>query len=123
MTIDPNLEPAVDDSEADSNLVSQVSLSPVPLLRVAGRTALSRRIPGRDEEDEWVVDAGRVEDDEWKVEATPARRGATGEIPFSDPEPESVRMFRCREADDDMDGEEMGLSPSEDSTCGMVGRV
>lgn len=121
--IDPNLEPAVDDSEADSSLVSQVSLSPVPRLIVAGRTALSRRIPGRDEEDEWVVDAGRVEDDEWKVEATPPRRGAAGEMPESDPEPESVRMFRCREAEDDIEGEEMGLSASEESTCGMLGRV
>ena len=63
MIIDPNLEPAVKElvSEADSSLVSQVSLS---LLRVVGRTAIDRRIPGRDEEDEWNVGAGRVEDDE-----------------------------------------------------------
>ena len=61
--IDPNLEPAVKElvSEADSSLVSHVSLS---LLRVVGRTALDRRILGRDEEDEWNVVAGRVEDDE-----------------------------------------------------------
>lgn len=95
MMIDPNLEPAVDDSEADSSLVSQVTLSPVPLLIAAGRIALDRRIPGRDEEDEWNIDAGRVEDEEWKVEETPPRRGADGEIPFSDSELESVRMFRC----------------------------
>lgn len=62
--MDPNLEPAVEEllSEADSSLVSQVSL---PLLRVVGLDrALSRRTPGREEEDEWKVVAGRVEDDE-----------------------------------------------------------
>ena len=61
--IDANLEPAVEElvSEADSSLVSHVSLS---LRRFVGRTALNRRIPGRDEEDEWNVAAGRMEDDE-----------------------------------------------------------
>lgn len=64
MTIEPNLEPAVELSEADSSLVSQVSLSSVFILMFTGRTALDRRILGRDEEDEWNVVAGRVEDDE-----------------------------------------------------------
>ena len=61
--IDANLEPAVEElvSEADSSLVSHVSLS---LRKVVGRTAIDRRIAGRDEEDEWNVAAGRVEDDE-----------------------------------------------------------
>ena len=64
--IDPNLEPAVEElrSDADPSLVSQVSLSPVPILIVAGLTALCRRMPGRVEEDAWNVAAGRVEDDE-----------------------------------------------------------
>lgn len=44
-------------------------------------------------------------------------------LPFSDSELESMRMFRCREAEDDDEGEEMGLSNPEDSTRGMVGRV
>lgn len=123
--IEPNLEPAVDEllSEADSSLVSQVSLSPVPLLSIAGLTALNRRIPGRDEEDEWNVVAGRVEDDEWKVEPTPPLRGAAAGTPLSDPELESIRIFRGREAEDDIEGVEMALSISEDSTCGMVGRL
>lgn len=34
-----------------------------------------------------------------------------------------MRIFRCREADDDVEGEEMELSDSDESTCGMVGRV
>lgn len=125
MIIDPNLEPAVEElvSEADSSLVSQVSLSLVPILKVAGLLALSRRIPGRDEEDEWNAAAGRVEDDEWKVEVTPPRRGVAAEIPLSESEPESMRPFRGRETDDDIDGVDIGLSRSDDSACGIVGRV
>ena len=109
-------------SEADSSLVSQVSLS---LLSGIGLTALSRRMPGRDEEDEWNVAAGRVEDDEWKVEVTPARRGAAGgEMPLSDSELESMRRFRGRDVEDDVvAGEGMEPSMSEESTCDIGGRV
>ena len=110
-------------SVADSSLVSQVSLSPVAILRVAGLIALSRRIPGRDEEDGWNVGAGRLDDDEWKVEVTPARRGVAAKTPLSESELESMRVFRGREAEDDIGGVDMGLSKSEDSTCGMPGRV
>ena len=88
--------------------------------------ALSRRIPGRDEE--WDVDAGRVEDEEWKVEETPTLRRGAGdrEMAFSDSEAESVRvMFRCclEAEDDDVEGVGSGLSDSEVSACGMGGRV
>lgn len=81
MMIDPNLEPAVEElpSDADSSLVSQVSLSPVFMRKFVGRgTALSRRMPGREEVDEWRLVAGRVEEDEWKVDVTPPRRGVAG---------------------------------------------
>lgn len=110
-------------SEADSSLVCQVSLSLVPILKVAGLPALCRRIPGRDEEDEWNVGVGRLEDDEWKVGVTPPWRGVAAEIPLSESEPESMRPFRGRETEDDIDGADMGLSMSDDSACSMVGRV
>ena len=110
-------------SEADSSLVSHVSLSLVFIRRFAGLTALSRRIPGRDDADEWNVGAGRVEDDEWKVEVTPPRREAAGGIPLSDSEPESMRVLRGRDLEDDTEGGDMGFSKSDDSACGMVGGV
>ena len=126
MMIDPNLEPAVDElpSDADSSLVSQVSLSPVFMRKFVGRgTALSRRMPGREEEDEWKLVAGRVEEDEWKVDVTPPRRGVAGETVFSDSELESRRVLRGRGTGEGIDGEAMEFSDSEESTCGIVGRV
>lgn len=57
------------------------------------------------------------------MEETPPRRRLAGEILYSDSELESVRIFLCREAEDESEGEEMGLSGSEESTCGKVGPV
>ena len=114
------MEPAVEELrsvEADSSRVSQVSLSVVPLLSVWGLTALSRRMPGRDEEDEWNVDAGRVDDEEWNVVETPARRGVAAGMLLSDSEPESRRVFRGRGAEDDgINGDEVEVTTSEEST-------
>lgn len=110
-------------SEADSSLVSHVSLSLLLILKVAGLLAIERCILGRDEEVEWNVTAGRVEDDEWRVEVTPPRAGVAAEIALSESEPESMRPFRGRETEDDIGGVDMGLSKSDDSACSMVGRV
>ena len=129
MRIEPYLESAVEEllSVADSSRVSQLSL--VPRRRAVGLTAaLSRGIPGREDEDEWNADAGRVEDEEWKVDVTPPRRGGlAGEMLRSESGFDSMRVLGGRGAEDeDIEGveeEEAKLPGSEESTCVTVGRV
>ena len=53
----------------------------------------------------------------------PPRRGLAAEIPLSDSEPESMRVFWGRDVEDDNEGVDMELSKSDESTCGMLGRV
>ena len=40
----------------------------------------------------------------------------------SESEPESIRVVRCREAEDDVEGNDIGISESDEPTRGMVGR-
>ena len=41
---------------------------------------------------------------------------------MSESEPESRRVVRCREAEDEVEGEDIGFSESDEPTCGIVGR-
>ena len=41
---------------------------------------------------------------------------------ISDSEPESIRVLHCREAEDELEGEDTGFSESDEPTCGIVGR-
>ena len=63
-----------------------------------------------------------MDDDEWNVEETPPRTGVAGVIALSDSEPEFIRILRCREAEEDVEGEDMGFPDPDEPTCGIVGR-